>query len=59
MFYKEIYSAHNKGKSFDAERFIRTLKSNIIKLDLGKLSDAMKNEVVKKTVYGELVKKGD
>ena len=59
MFYKEIYSAHNEGKSFDAERFIRTLKSNIIKLDLGKLSDAMKNEVVKKTVYNELVKKDD
>ena len=27
----EIYSAHNKGKSVVAERFIRTLKNNICK----------------------------
>ena len=27
----EIYSTHNEGKSVVAERFIRTLKSNIYK----------------------------
>ena len=43
----EMYSTHNKGKSADAERFIRTLKTKIYKhmtvvsknLYIDKLSD--------------------
>ena len=30
--YIEMYSTHNEGKSFVAERFVRTLKNKICKL---------------------------
>ena len=46
-----LNSLKSKGNEFDADKF------ETFPTDLSKLSDVVKNEVIKKTEYDELVKK--
>ena len=54
----EIYSTHNEGKSFVAERFIRNLVNKKItntSLHFQK-NVVLKNDVIKKDVYNPKIK---